>query len=104
MAEGERSIQIVERDGDVVRMTGHGPEGSIEVIASMTLEGDRLVLKHLHADGAGPGSIGLTGMRSFGRLLAQQARAKVVEIHGAVRATEARPGKVPRPITIRLEE
>src|SRR4051812_45789582 len=104
MAEGERSIQIVERDGDVVRMIGYGPEGSIEVIASMTLEGDRLVLKDLHADGAGPGSIGLAAMRSFGRLLCRQAGAKAVEIHGAVRATGARPGKVPRPVTIRLEE
>ena len=66
MAEGERSIQIVERDGDVVRMIANGPEGSIEVIASMTVEGDRLVLRNLHADGPGPGSIGLSAIRPFG--------------------------------------
>jgi hypothetical protein len=104
MAAGEQSIQIVERDGNVVRMIGHGPEGSIEVIASMTLQGDRLILTDLHADGAGPGSIGLAAIRSFGRLLCRQAGAKIVEIYGARRATGARPGKVPRPVTIRLEE
>jgi hypothetical protein len=93
MAEGERSIQIVERDGDVVHMIGQGPEGFLEVIASMTIEGDRLVLRDLHADGAGPGSLGLSAIRSFGRLLCRQIGVTVVEIHGAERATGARPGR-----------
>jgi hypothetical protein len=44
------SLQIVERDGDVVRIVG----GSVEVIARMKLEGNELILDRLSIDGAGP--------------------------------------------------
>jgi hypothetical protein len=69
MGDVDRTIRIVERDGDVVRMIGDGPRGSIEVIATMTREGNRLVLRGLHADGAGPGSLGLSELRAYARLL-----------------------------------
>jgi hypothetical protein len=104
MGESVRTVQVVERDGDVVRIIGDGPKGSIEVIASMRRQGDELVLRELHADGTGPGSLGIGEVRAFARELGRQEGVRVVEIHGGTRTTGARPGKLPRPVRILVEE
>ena len=104
MADGDREIRIAERDGDIVRLVGRGPRGAIEVLANMTVEGDRLVLRGLHADGDGPGSLGLAEIRAYARLLGRQMGVSALEIHGGTRTTGARPGKVPRPVVIAVQE
>lgn len=104
MPGASRTIHVVERDGDTVRLVGDGPKGRIEVIARMTRTGDTLVLDGLHADGGGPGSQGLGEIRAFARQLGRQEGAKRVEVRGGTRTTGANPGKVPRPITFDVEE
>jgi hypothetical protein len=103
MAES-RTIKIIERDGDTVRIVGQGPEGRIEVICTMHREGDTILLRGLHADGAGPTSLGLIAIREFAREFARQQGARVIEIYGGRRTSGARPGKVPRPVRITAEE
>ena len=104
MGESVRTVQVVERDGDVVRIIGNGPIGSIEIIASMTRRGDELVLRELHADGSGPGSLEISEVRAFARELGRQEGVRVVAVYGGTRTTGARPGKVPRPVRIVVEE
>ena len=97
-------IRIAERDGNIVRIEGYGPRGFIEVITEMTQEADRLILRSLHADGSGPQSLGIREIRAYARQFARQMGVSVITIHGGIRTSGARPGKRPRPITIRLEE
>jgi hypothetical protein len=102
MGETSRTIIIAEQDGSTVRIVGHGPKGSIEVIAEMVIEGDALVLRGLHADGSGPGSLGLGEIKAFAQQFGRQMGVSVVRIYGGIRTTGAFPGKVPRPVLIRV--
>jgi len=89
-------LQIVERDGDVVRVVGSG----IEFICKMYRVGDQLILDQFSMDGAGRGSLGLANVRRLAREFAAGHRAKTVIIRGTTRTTGARPGKMPREIVI----
>ena len=89
-------LQIVERDGDVVRIVGAGPE----VIARMLRSGGDLVLEGLSIDGAGRGSQGLKELRRLAREFGADQGAKRILIRGTPRTTGAKPGKIPREIVI----
>ena len=102
MGETSRTIVIAEQDGPTVRIVGNGPKGSIEVITEMTREGDALVLRGLHADGSGPGSLGLSEIKGFAHQFGRQMGVKVVRIYGGIRTTGAFPGKIPRPVVFRV--
>ena len=69
------------------------------MITEMTKEGDTLVLRGLHIDGPGAGSLGLRELRNLATDLGRQQGAKRVTIYGGTRTTGANPGHVPRPIT-----
>lgn len=97
-----RTIRIVDRDGDVLQIVGEGPKGRIEVVAEMVRNGDTVVLRGLHADGSGPGSLGFSEIRAFAREFGRLQDAKIVEIHGARRTTGANRGKIPKPIRVRV--
>ena len=90
--------QIVERDGDVVRIVA----GPVEVLAALVRVGDELVLDRLSIDGAGPGSLGLKRIRDLARRFARSQGASRVRIRGTARTTGASPGKLPRDIVIEV--
>jgi hypothetical protein len=95
-------IRIVETDGVVVELAATTANGDIRVITEMTKQGDTLVLRGLHIDGPGAGSLGLRGLRNLAADLGRQQEAKQVTIYGGTRTTGANPGHVPRPITLQL--
>jgi hypothetical protein len=104
MPSGSHDIQIVEQDGATIRITGSGPHGIIEVICDMEWDGQTLVLRSLHADGSGPRSLGISAIREFAREFARQQHARAIKIHGGMRTSGAKPGKIPRPIKIQIPE
>ncbi|HVA50374.1 MAG TPA: hypothetical protein VNH11_28730 [Pirellulales bacterium] len=95
-------VTIVERDGDVVEIVASGAS-TVTAIAEMELTGDTLTLRGMHVDGAGRGSSSLGELREMVRELGRQQGAKEVVILGGMRTTGANPGKLPRPIKIRIE-
>ncbi len=72
----QRSIAIVEQDGDVVRIVGSGPRGRIEAITAMAREGESLILRNPHVEGAGPGALGVAELRRFIRELGRHQGAR----------------------------
>ena len=98
-----RTIGIVERDGDVVRIVGNGPNGAIEVIASMKREGARIILSGAHIDGPGAGKMGIRELSAFAKQFGRNENVKEIIIEGAKRTTGARPGHVPRPFTFSVD-
>ena len=90
--------QIVEQDGDVVRIVS----GDVEVIAEMTRIGNELVFDRLSIDGSGPGTVGLTSIRALAREFAKAQGVTCIRVHGTTRTTGANPGRVPREIVIRV--
>ncbi len=102
LAEGARAVAIVERDGNVVRIVGRGPKGSIEVITSMRREGNRIILSGTHIDGPGAGKLGIRELGEFARQFARQEGVEEIVVEGAKRTTGARPGHVPRPFIFKV--
>lgn len=102
MPSSRPTVQIAERDGDVVEIVGHG-KTTITVIADMQLVGETLILNRVHMDGSGPGSSSVGELREMARELGRQHGAKEVRVLGAMRTTGAVPGKIPRPIIIKVE-
>ncbi len=92
-------VRIVETDGDVVELAATTAKGEIRVITGMTREGDTLILKGMHIDGPGAGSLGLRELRNLATDLGRQQGARRVTISGGTRTTGANPGHTPRPIT-----
>jgi hypothetical protein len=92
-------VRIVETDGDVVELAATTAKGEVRVITGMTREGDTLILKGLHIDGPGAGSLGLRELRNLATDLGRQQGARRVTIYGGTRTTGANPGHTPRPIT-----
>jgi hypothetical protein len=92
-------VRIVEKDGDVVELAATTAKGEVRVITAMTNEGDTLILKGLHIDGPGAGSLGLRELRFLATALGRQQGARRVTIYGGTRTTGANPGHTPRPIT-----
>jgi len=93
-------IRIVETDGDVAQFLAKTAKGNVTVITGMVKEGDDLILRGMHIDGPGAGSLGPSAIRDMAKDLGRQQGVKRVIIHGGIRTTGANPGRVPRPITI----
>ena len=97
-----RTIGIVERDGDVVRIIGTGPKGDIEVVANMRREGSTIIFSKAHIDGPGAGQMGIRELGEFARQFGRQEDAGEIIIEGAKRTTGARPGHIPRPFKFKI--
>jgi hypothetical protein len=102
MPSSKPRIEIVEQDGDVVEIRASG-NTTVTVICDMQLVGQTLILNRLHLDGSGPGSSSIGELREMVREFGRQRGAKEVMVLGAKRTTGAAPGKVPRPIVIKVE-
>ena len=81
------------------------PNGSYSVSdrAEMTKQGDTLVLKGLHMEGGGPGSMGVKELYEFARQLGKEQGVNKVVIEGAMRTTGVNPGSIPRTVTIEVK-
>jgi RHS repeat-associated protein len=97
-----RTIQIVQTEGGLVEMVGTGPRGEIRVLTEMVKEGDALVLRGMHMQGPGAGTVGLRELREFARQLGKEQGVNRVIIEGATRTTGANPGHVPRKVEIKV--
>lgn len=98
----ERSLEILERDEDAIRLVARGPKGEIEVVVSVTREGDTLILRGRHINGPGPGLLGVAELREFGREFARFYGTRRLLIFGGVRYTGAKPRHVPRSVVIEV--
>lgn len=74
----------------------------MSVIANVSKEGNQLVLRGMHIDGPGAGSSNLGQLRDVARALGREYGVREVVIYGGQRTTGANPGKIPRPIVIRV--
>jgi hypothetical protein len=98
----ERTIQIVQQEGNLVEMVGQSAKGEIRVLAEMTKQGDTLVLKGLHMQGSGPGSMGVRELYQFARQLGKEQGVTKVIVEGAERTTGVNPGSIPRTAEIKV--
>ena len=89
---------VLNQDGDTIEAALVTPAGTLTVICRVRLDGDRLVLYDLHVDGPGPGVFGLCRLRAAMQELMEQFDVRALEIHGFVRTTGARPGRLPPPL------
>ncbi|MCP4120805.1 MAG: hypothetical protein GY751_03550, partial [Bacteroidetes bacterium] len=99
----KRGPKIVDRDGDVVEIVAPGKNGDITMITGMKKSGDTLNLNGAHIDGLSPGKSSITELKDFARELGRQQGVKEVIVRGGRRTTGANPGKVPRPIRIKVD-
>ncbi len=97
------SVNIVSIEGNIVEIVDQGTRGKIEMMAEMVKEGDRLILKGAHIQGAGPGSSSFGELMGMARELGRNEGVKEVVIEGARRTTGAAVGKVPRPFTVKVD-
>jgi len=98
----ERTIEIVQQEGNLVEMVGKSAQGEIRILAEMTKEGDTLVLKGLHMQGQGPGSMGVRELFQFARQLGREQGVTKVVIEGAERSTGANIGSIPRTVEVKV--
>jgi hypothetical protein len=84
-------------------MVAQGKNGPITVITEMTKKGDQLLLKGTHIDGGGKGSSSLSELKELARDFGRQQGVKEILVEGGRRTTGANPGKVPRPIRIKVD-
>mgnify|MGYP001597526064 CR=1 FL=1 len=98
------NIKLVEQDGNIYQFSIPGSNGDLSVVTEMTQSGNQLILNGMHVDGPGAGSSSLGQLRNIARALGQQYGVDEVVINGGTRTSGANPGKVPRSITIKVNQ
>ena len=98
---GGSILKIIEQDADAIHAVIQTSKGPIEVMANMTKEGDKLVLKEVHV---GEG-VRLTNseIRQAARELGRQEGVSSVEVQGGVRTGGANPGQWPPAFTVKVQ-
>jgi hypothetical protein len=89
-------FRIVETDGPTLMLEVILPRTRLEVVTSVRLDGNCLVLYDLHVDGPGAHSLGVAEVRGLVRKAMEAYDVARVEIHGFERSTGANPGRKPR--------
>jgi hypothetical protein len=97
--------EIPISEGGAVNLVGRSGEVEIEVIANMNRQGNRIILDKAHFTKNAGDKLLPNQLQEFGRDFLRQHGNGATElvIQGATRTTGAAPGKVPPPITIKLE-
>ena len=104
MSPSSPLVAIIEHDpAGALYLRGATRRGTVEVITNVRFDEQTAYLDELHVDGPGAGSMGVRDLRVLARELARQLQVRRVVIQGGVRTTGARPGRVPRQVTIRIE-
>jgi hypothetical protein len=99
----ERTIGVVEQEGNVVRIVASGPKGTIEVIAEMEKQGSQLILNGTHVDGPGAGTMGIRELGESARQSGRQEGVSKIIVYGGRRTTGANIGHTPRPTRFRVK-
>ncbi len=98
-----RAIRILEEAGGVIHLEIKTAQGTDEVVANVTREGDKIVLEGALIQGSGAGQFGpglLRELRAAARQFMEQEGASAVEVRPAVRTSGANPGRAMRPFTV----
>jgi RHS repeat-associated protein len=93
---GAVAITVLEREGNVIIASLRGAAGEARVITELVRQGDTLILRGTHIEGAATLKEALRAAAQFGR----NQGVKRVIIEGGRRTTGANPGHIPRPITV----
>lgn len=72
-------------------------------MADMVSVGDTLILQKLHVSGPGAGTLGVSELRRFARVLGRQQGVRRIVVLGARRSTGASRGRIPRPIVVEVD-
>lgn len=98
---GGSILKIIEQDADAIHAVIQTSKGPIEVMANMTKEGHKLVLKEVYV---GEG-VRLTNseIRQAARELGRQEGVSSVEVQGGVRTGGANPGQRPPAFTVKVQ-
>jgi len=98
-----RVIRILEEAGGVVHLEVKTAQGTYEVIANITREGDKIVLEGAHIQGSGSGQFG-PGLRkelpAAAREFMRREGVSAVEVRPGVRTSGANAGRAMRPFTV----
>jgi len=103
-AKSVNKVSEVARDGNVVELLAKSKGGDITVITEMTKDGNKLILEGTHIGGAGKGSSSVGELRELARDLGRQHDVGSVVVKGGTRTTGANPGKIPKDITIKVDQ
>jgi len=93
---GRSGVRILEREGNTVIGTFNVAKGEARFAGELVEQGETLVVRGAHIEGAGT----LAELKSVAREFGREHGFKRVVIEGGRRTTGARPGHIPRPITI----
>ena len=78
-------------------------DDNIEGIANFKIDGDKLRLDGLHLHGSSAGKIGRVKLFQIAKDLGIEMNVKEVVIQGGRRTTGRQKGKIPSPITIKVD-
>jgi hypothetical protein len=76
---------------------------TIEFIANVTKEGEKLILKNLHIQGSEAGEIGVKNLYEVARQIGRQEGVEKVIVEGGKRTTGKYKGTTPTPIEITVK-
>ncbi len=93
---GRSGVRFLEREGNTVIGAFNVAKGEARFAGELVEQGETLILRGAHIEGAGT----LAELKSVAREFGREHGYKRVIIEGARRTTGARPGHIPRPITI----
>ncbi|HLX64899.1 MAG TPA: hypothetical protein VKX17_26750 [Planctomycetota bacterium] len=92
------TFEVIEEDQKVIDFRAARREIWVEIISEIERADNCIVLRNLHIDGAGAGTLGLKGIRDLMRDFCAAFGVKSLHVYGARRTTGANPGSIPAPI------
>jgi hypothetical protein len=91
-------LTIIEQDGTTISAEIASAQQTLDVVADIRLDGDRIVLYNFHIDGPGAGVLGIVSLRRIVDQVMEVYDVASLEIHGFRRTTGASPGRIPGPL------
>ncbi len=101
--KGKPFVKIVEKADDVIVFSAKIGDELVEGIANFKVAEKRLHLNGLHLQGASAGKVGRTTLWDMAKDLGKQFGVDEVLIQGGRRTTGKYKGKVPSPLTIKVD-
>ncbi len=95
------TLKTISFEG-VIELVAKGKNGDITIITDIIKQERTLILDRLHIDGPGRGRSSITELLFFARELGQQNDVDEIIIYGGERTSGAKPGKIPKPIKIKI--
>jgi hypothetical protein len=95
-------FEVLEECEDVVLIRFRTQAGTVEVIAKQEVQGRELVLRGLHIDGPGRGTIGHGTLLRLAREYGRWRNVDTIYIEGSRRTSGRIIGRLPRPLRIEV--